>query len=415
MSSASHSSVAGNMSNHSRPQPASPPLQQAPPPPPPQSSIHHRSSRSSIPRRASLPPRRAVSMPPLRPHGHHMSPPPPFPRQPHPGYTQTMPSQHTHRNYIRSPSNFSTMATPTPFDDELLSQLTQDELIARFKSLEAKNRKLLHYNGTIMKDINMTFSQLQQMKHHNFQLMGDNNELRDLCCYLDDERSKTRSLAREWQSFGNHMSQVMRQEITQYSGKLTQLESKQFELVRENFELKQLCLLLDNARLMRENGDGSTGSMASNSEENSIQDDQNNNMASLAAHRHHHRVLISQQILEYIRHLEHRNQQLEWERKRQPQPPPRPKSQPNLDRRPSFTDNAANADAGGVVCPPAVAEAMRVLRIHDSLSDEATLGRKSNAGRQRTREEESSLEQQRSVVRKLCNVAWRKIEEGSWN
>lgn len=61
-------------------------------------------------------------------------------------------------------------------------------------------------------------------------------------------------------------------------------------------------------------------------------------------------------------------------------------------------------------CPPAVAEAMRVLRIHDSLNDEANA---KGSPRKLSKEEEISMEQQRAIVRTLCNVAWRKIEDGS--
>lgn len=153
-------------------------------------------------------------------------------------------------------SSVTTPPPPTP-DDELLGQLTLDDLISRIRSLEAKNRKLLYDNGAMTKDINHHLSTLQQLKQQNYHLISENNELRELACFLEDERSRCRSIAREWQSFGTHMSRVMRHEVTNYSNKLTQLEGKQFELVRENFELKQLCLLLDNALSSREGPDGS--------------------------------------------------------------------------------------------------------------------------------------------------------------
>lgn len=92
------------------------------------------------------------------------------------------------RSYVKSPATTMSMATPTPSDDEILGHLSRDELISRVKQLEMKNRKLLFDNGAMMKDINLNLSQLQQLKHQNFQLLGDNNELRDLCVYLDDER-----------------------------------------------------------------------------------------------------------------------------------------------------------------------------------------------------------------------------------
>lgn len=79
-------------------------------------------------------------------------------------------------------------------------------------------------------------------------LQEDNQELRDLCCFLDDDRQKGRKLAREWQRFGRYTASVMRQEVSSYQGKLKQLESRQQELVKDNSELKELCLYLDEER-----------------------------------------------------------------------------------------------------------------------------------------------------------------------
>ena len=44
-------------------------------------------------------------------------------------------------------------------------------------------------------------------------LSRDNAELRDLCCFLDDDRQRGRRLAREWQKFGRHTARVMKQEV----------------------------------------------------------------------------------------------------------------------------------------------------------------------------------------------------------
>lgn len=63
-------------------------------------------------------------------------------------------------------------------------------------------------------------------------------ELRDLCCFLDDDRQKGRKLAREWQRFGRYTASVMRQEVTAYQNKLRGLEAKQHDLIKDNLELK---------------------------------------------------------------------------------------------------------------------------------------------------------------------------------
>ena len=72
--------------------------------------------------------------------------------------------------------------------------------------------------------------------------------MRDLCCFLDDDRQKGRKLAREWQRFGRYTASVMRQEVASYQTKLKQLEFRQQEMVKDNNELKELCLYLDEER-----------------------------------------------------------------------------------------------------------------------------------------------------------------------
>lgn len=59
-------------------------------------------------------------------------------------------------------------------------------------------------------------AELRSLKEANQRLSDDNQELRDLCCFLDDDRQKGRKLAREWQRFGRYTASVMRQEVSAY-------------------------------------------------------------------------------------------------------------------------------------------------------------------------------------------------------
>lgn len=59
-------------------------------------------------------------------------------------------------------------------------------------------------------------AELRALKEANQRLSDDNQELRDLCCFLDDDRQKGRKLAREWQRFGRYTASVMRQEVSSY-------------------------------------------------------------------------------------------------------------------------------------------------------------------------------------------------------
>nr|XP_047916799.1 coiled-coil domain-containing protein 85A isoform X5 [Anser cygnoides] len=82
----------------------------------------------------------------------------------------------------------------------------------------------------------------------NQKLQEDNQELRDLCCFLDDDRQKGKKVSREWQRLGRYSASVMHKEVALYLQKLKELEVRQEEVVKENLELKELCVLLDEEK-----------------------------------------------------------------------------------------------------------------------------------------------------------------------
>ena len=65
-------------------------------------------------------------------------------------------------------------------------------------------------------------------------------------------------MSREWQRLGRYTAGVMHKEVALYLQKLKELEVKQEEVVTENMELKELCVLLDE-----EKGTGCAGSRCS--------------------------------------------------------------------------------------------------------------------------------------------------------
>ncbi|XP_027509579.1 coiled-coil domain-containing protein 85A isoform X1 [Corapipo altera] len=82
----------------------------------------------------------------------------------------------------------------------------------------------------------------------NQKLQEDNQELRDLCCFLDDDRQKGKKVSREWQRLGRYSASVLHKEVALYLQKLKELEVRQEEVVKENLELKELCVLLDEEK-----------------------------------------------------------------------------------------------------------------------------------------------------------------------
>ncbi len=94
----------------------------------------------------------------------------------------------------------------------------------------------------------MHLNEIRMLKQESKRLKVETTELRDLCCFLDDDRQRTKRLSREWQRFGRYTANVMKQEVTAYQEKLKELENRQTEFINENTELKQLCLYLDEQR-----------------------------------------------------------------------------------------------------------------------------------------------------------------------
>ena len=107
---------------------------------------------------------------------------------------------------------------------------------------QTENKSEVKRDTTGLSDLNKKVTDLQtEVRSHkdlNARLSEDNKELRDLCCFLDDDRQKGRKLAREWQRFGRYTASVMRQEVSNYQTKLKDLAGKQEELIRDNLELK---------------------------------------------------------------------------------------------------------------------------------------------------------------------------------
>ena len=117
----------------------------------------------------------------------------------------------------------SVLALTKSPDDEI-KRKSPDELVHILRRLEGENRNLVIEHSNIMKDVNKKMQilllEVRGLKDINQSLQDDNQELRDLCCFLDDDRQRGRKLAREWQRFGRYTASVMRSEVSAYQEKL---------------------------------------------------------------------------------------------------------------------------------------------------------------------------------------------------
>ncbi|KAG7247447.1 hypothetical protein CRUP_026677, partial [Coryphaenoides rupestris] len=150
--------------------------------------------------------------------------------------------------------------------DEELPRLSKDELVRRLRRVEGEKMNLMVEHGNKMKDVNRSMQvhlhEIRGLKEVNQKLQDDNQELRELCCFLDDDRQKGKKLSREWQRFGRYTAGVLWKDVGVYQQKLQDLEASQESLVRENGELKEMLLMLDEER---NGGAGSRSSIDSQS------------------------------------------------------------------------------------------------------------------------------------------------------
>ncbi|XP_055077912.1 coiled-coil domain containing 85A, like isoform X2 [Periophthalmus magnuspinnatus] len=148
-------------------------------------------------------------------------------------------------------------------DDEL-QKWSKEELVRRLRRSEADKMSVILDHGNLIREVNRSLqlhlNEIRGLKDINQKLQEDNRELRDLCCFLDDDRQKGKRVSREWQRLGRYSASIMRKEVSLYLQKLKELEQRQEEVIRENMELKELCLMLDEEKGLASGGGGGTGS-----------------------------------------------------------------------------------------------------------------------------------------------------------
>ncbi|GAB1599329.1 hypothetical protein Ahia01_000210100 [Argonauta hians] len=193
---------------------------------------------------------------------------------------------------------------------------SHEELSRLVQQLLSENKNLMFNHDNRMKDINRRLQvhlmEIRGLKTVNQKLQDDNQELRELCCFLDDERQNGKKLAKDWQKFGRYTASVMQTEVTNYQEKLKELELKQGELIKDNMEMQELCLYMGQEHLLdndRDDGDGSSNGTTGGSEkieETNHVEKPNREQAVQNS--------IPEQALSYIKHLEGLVRKLEDEK-----------------------------------------------------------------------------------------------------
>ncbi|XP_076872864.1 coiled-coil domain-containing protein 85C-B isoform X2 [Brachyhypopomus gauderio] len=350
-------------------------------------------------------------------------------------------------------------------DDELL-RWTKDELIKRLRKVDSEKMNLMIEHGNMMKDVNRRLQvhlhEIRNLKEINQKLQDDNQELRELCCFLDDDRQKGKKLSREWQRFGRYTASAVWKEVGAYQQKLMELEANQETVMRENADLKEIIVMLDDningagsrssidsqsslsnlnggSGTVRDVGDGSSTSSGGSAGS----PDHHHNHISKAmetkigtARRsmddlstpHHHRSTpngLNDTSSNYIRQLETKVRILESDNSKllsqcnpgdlrslrkgmtlyhsESQLSSLPQCQEALVNGTGGLQTSESSPSTGFVSsiqkPEAVVNAMKVLEVHENLDKKLP----------EDYEREGLSEKEKAIVREMCNVVWRKL------
>ncbi|XP_034435995.1 coiled-coil domain-containing protein 85C-B isoform X4 [Hippoglossus hippoglossus] len=354
--------------------------------------------------------------------------------------------------------------------DEELQRLSKEDLLRRLRKVDGEKMNLMIEHGNMMKDINRRLQvhlhEIRSLKEINQKLQDDNQELRELCCFLDDDRQKGKKLSREWQRFGRFTASAMWKEVGTYMLKLKELEANQDTVLRENTELKEIIFMLDEERngagsrssidsqssltnlnggtgTVRDVGDGSstssTGSAGSPDHHNHIHKPSENSKVGPTMRRsmddlsapHHHRSIpngLHDPSSNYIRQLETKVRILEDDNNKlltqcnpgdlrvlrkgmtlyhsESQLSSLPQRQDAMHmgtgRLPTSESSPATGYLSCVQKPEAVVHAMKVLEVHENLDKQVPEDY-----------EDDLSEKEKAIVREMCNVVWRKLGDAA--
>ncbi|XP_031436979.1 coiled-coil domain-containing protein 85C-B isoform X4 [Clupea harengus] len=354
--------------------------------------------------------------------------------------------------------------------DEELLKCSKEELVKRLRKVDSEKMNLMIEHGNMMKDVNRRLQvhlhEIRNLKDVNQKLQDDNQELRELCCFLDDDRQKGKKLSREWQRFGRYTASAMWKEVGLYQQKLKELEANQESVTRENSDLKEIILMLDEERNgagsrssidsqssltnlnggtsnVRDVGDGSstssTGSAGSpdhhhnhahKTVETKVGTIIRRSMDDLLAPNHHRSIPngLNESSSNYIRQLETKVRILEDDNSKlisqcnlgdlralrkgmtlyhsESQLSSLPKRQEAMlngtGRLPTSESSPSAGFLSSVQKPEAVVHAMKVLEVHENLDKQIPEDC-----------EEDLSEKEKAIVREMCNVVWRKLGDAA--
>ena len=131
-----------------------------------------------------------------------------------------------------------------------LEQAETGDMAQELAKYKTENLRLTEEKNNIMREFNtrmkVHLEEVRLLKEVNERLQTELDDLRDLCCYLDDDRMKCRKLAKDWQNFGRYISSILHTKESCYQEEVNSLSLQKESVIAENINLKRLCHELEN-------------------------------------------------------------------------------------------------------------------------------------------------------------------------
>lgn len=170
------------------------------------------------------------------------------------------------------------VATAMTTPEQELRQRSHDDLVGLVRRLESDKLALMSEHSAVMREVNRRLQthlvEIRALRDANVKVEDDarsqraareqvdaeareaaeraateTRELRELCCFLDDERQRLRRLSHEWQRYGQHVTAAgLDRGLGELTARIAELEQRQGVVVDENSRLRELCLFLDDER-----------------------------------------------------------------------------------------------------------------------------------------------------------------------
>uniref|UniRef100_A0A0N4ZQG3 PH domain-containing protein n=1 Tax=Parastrongyloides trichosuri TaxID=131310 RepID=A0A0N4ZQG3_PARTI len=157
------------------------------------------------------------------------------------------PSSTISSNDLTSP--FQSISTSSSSPSSIINI---DKIYQRLNLLEYENQKLMESHGMLVNESNrrseIQIMEMARLRKKINETEAINEELKALCTMFEKETKKSRQIIKEKDKINIYSSNLIKNELEILKEKIKNLSYINEQLMIENDELKKLCLYLDNQR-----------------------------------------------------------------------------------------------------------------------------------------------------------------------